>query len=76
MEATATEVTFWETIDHLGGPWVLLAVVVGLAVFYVVLVEVMIPRGRISQAERMKASKNKLRNGKEKPSDLWIRCLK
>ncbi|KAF0695129.1 Aste57867_14026 [Aphanomyces stellatus] len=57
---SADDITFWETIDHLGGVWSLLGVVVVLAVFYVVLVEVMIPRGRISQAERAKAHQKML----------------
>ncbi|KAF0718652.1 hypothetical protein DYB28_000866 [Aphanomyces astaci] len=57
---TSPDVTFWETIDHLGGIWAIIGVVVALTVFYVALIEFMIPRGRISQAEQAKSQRTKL----------------
>ena len=49
VEATSKEVTFLETIEHLGGLKVLVTAVVLLAVVYTLLVEWLIPRRRHHQ---------------------------
>lgn len=60
------EVTFIETLGHLGGVWAFVGVVVLLAGLYVALVEWVLPRGRAQRTQQEMRTRRALKLKKRK----------